>query len=99
MVSPDGFISSNILKPYIMKLFQHVFELALGELCRVQCSNTNASDDIVDMCVATEVHHLLEKPVRPYALQLAVRSIMTKYLKFAKRVLMDPEFAESVGNI
>lgn len=59
----------------------------------------NASNDVVDMCVATEVNHLLEKPVRPYALQLAVRSIVTKYLKFAKRLLQDPEFAVSVDKI
>lgn len=38
----------------------------------------NASDDIVNMCVASDVNHLLEKPVRPYALQLAVRAIAEK---------------------
>lgn len=55
-----------------------------------------ASNDVVDMCVASEVHHLLEKPIKPYALQLAVRSIVMKYLTFAKRLLNDPIFAESV---
>ncbi len=59
----------------------------------------NASEDVVDMCVATGVDHLLEKPVRPYALQLAVRSIVNKYLMFAKRLLQDPDFAETVENI
>ena len=58
-----------------------------------------AGDDVVDMCVATGVNHLLEKPVRPYALQLAVRAIITKYLKFAKKLLQDPDFAESVEKI
>ncbi|MBN2298211.1 MAG: response regulator [Deltaproteobacteria bacterium] len=58
-----------------------------------------ADDDVVDMCVATGVNHLLEKPVRPYALQLAVRGIIAKYLKFAKRLLQDPDFAESVEKI
>ena len=58
-----------------------------------------ADDDVVDMCVATGVNHLLEKPVRPYALQLAVRAIVTKYLNFAKRLLQDPDFAESVEKI
>lgn len=57
----------------------------------------NASDDIVNMCVASDVNHLLEKPVRPYALQLAVRSITNKYLKFAKKLLQDASFAESVA--
>lgn len=58
----------------------------------------NASDDIVNMCVASDVNHLLEKPVRPYALQLAVRAIAEKYLKFAKRLFSDQEYAKSVMN-
>jgi DNA-binding NtrC family response regulator len=57
----------------------------------------NASDDVVDMCVASDVNHLLEKPIKPYALQLAVRAILQKYLKFAKKILQDPVFAESVA--
>ena len=57
----------------------------------------NASDDVVNMCMASDVNHLLEKPVKPYALQLAVRSIISKYLKFAKKLLDDPIFAESVS--
>ena len=57
----------------------------------------NASDDIVNMCVASDVNHLLEKPIRPYALQLAVRSITSKYLKFAKKLLHDPIFAQHVS--
>jgi DNA-binding NarL/FixJ family response regulator len=52
----------------------------------------NASDEVVDMCVAGEVNHLLEKPLRPYALQLAVRAIASKYLNFAKRLREDPDF-------
>lgn len=58
----------------------------------------NASDDIVNMCVASDVNHLLEKPIKPYALQLAVRAIAEKYLKFAKKLFTDPEFAKSVSN-
>ena len=57
----------------------------------------NASDDVVDMCVASDVNYLLEKPIRPYALQLAVRSIVAKYLKFAKKLMKDSEFAEHVA--
>lgn len=57
----------------------------------------NASDDIVNMCVASDVNHLLEKPVKPYALQLAVRAIAEKYLKFAKKLFEDPDFAKSVS--
>jgi CheY-like chemotaxis protein len=58
----------------------------------------NASDDIVNMCVASDVNHLLEKPIKPYALQLAVRAIAEKYLKFAKRLFKDPEFVKSIPN-
>jgi len=58
----------------------------------------NASDDIVNMCVASDVNHLLEKPVRPYALQLAVRAIAEKYLKFAKRLFQDEAYAKSIMN-
>jgi len=57
----------------------------------------NASDDVVNMCVSSNVHYLLEKPIKPYALQLSVRAIVSKYLKFAKKLLQDPEFAESVA--
>jgi response regulator of citrate/malate metabolism len=56
-----------------------------------------ASDDVVNMCVASDVNYLLEKPIKPYALQLAVRAITTKYLKFAKKLLQDPNFAKSTS--
>jgi response regulator of citrate/malate metabolism len=56
-----------------------------------------ASDDIVDMCVSSNINYLLEKPIRSYALQLAVRAIMNKYLKFARKLLQDPLFAQSVS--
>lgn len=56
----------------------------------------NASADVVDMCVAADVTHLLEKPIKPYELQLAVRSIVAKYMRFAKKILRDPEFAAIV---
>ena len=55
-----------------------------------------ASDDVVNMCVASDVNYLLEKPIKPYALQLAVRAIVEKYHKFAKRLLQDSDFAQSV---
>lgn len=59
----------------------------------------NASDDIVNMCIASDVNHLLEKPIKPYALQLAVRAIAEKYLKFAKRLFQDPDFAKNVSGM
>jgi CheY-like chemotaxis protein len=59
----------------------------------------NASDDIVNMCLASKVNYLLEKPIKPYALQLAVRAITDKYLDFAKKLLQDPAYAESVARL
>jgi DNA-binding NtrC family response regulator len=57
----------------------------------------HASEDVVNMCVASDVSHLLEKPIKPYELQLAVRAIVAKYMKFARKVLHDPEFAALVA--
>jgi len=59
----------------------------------------NASDDVVNMCLASNVNYLLEKPVKPYALQLAVRAITAKYLDFAKKLLQDSDFAEHVARL
>ena len=59
----------------------------------------HASDDVVNMCLASEVNHLLEKPIRPFALQLAVRAITAKYLAFAKKLLQDPVFAGKVARV
>ncbi len=52
----------------------------------------NASEEVVDMCVAADINYLLEKPVRPYALQLAVRAIASKYTKFAGRLMGNQAF-------
>jgi DNA-binding NtrC family response regulator len=57
----------------------------------------NASEDVVNMCVASDITHLLEKPIKPYELQLAVRAIVAKYMKFARKVLHDPDFAALVA--
>jgi response regulator of citrate/malate metabolism len=57
----------------------------------------NVSDDVVNMCVASNITYLIEKPIRPYTLQLAVRAIVAKYLKFAKKILQDPALAKSVN--
>ena len=58
-----------------------------------------ASDDIVNMCLASDVNYLLEKPIKPYALQLAVRAITSKYLDFAKKLLQNSSFAECVARL
>jgi len=57
----------------------------------------NASDEMVNRCISSNVNYLLEKPIMPYALQLAVRAIAMKYLTFAKRLLRDPAFAADVS--
>jgi response regulator of citrate/malate metabolism len=59
----------------------------------------NATDDVVNMCVASDVNYLLEKPVRSYALQLAVRSIVAKYMNYSKRLEQHPGIAEKIGRI
>jgi len=51
------------------------------------------------MCLASNVNYLLEKPLKPYALQLAVRAITAKYLDFAKKLLIDQRFAENVARL
>lgn len=56
-----------------------------------------ASADIVNVCIASDINYLLEKPIRPYALQLAVRAIVSKYLRFAKKLYMNPELMKSVA--
>ena len=59
----------------------------------------NASDDVVNMCLASRVNYLLEKPIKPYALQLAVRPITGKYLDFAKKLLQDSTYAASIAKL
>jgi DNA-binding NtrC family response regulator len=57
----------------------------------------NASDEVVQMCVSLDITHLIEKPIRLHTLQMAVRSIVSKYTKFAKRLIMDPSLAETLS--
>jgi CheY-like chemotaxis protein len=59
----------------------------------------DASDDVVNTCVATGVNHLLEKPIRPFALQLAVRAIIAKYLHFTKKLLEDAAFFQQCSQL
>ena len=59
----------------------------------------NASDDVVNMCLAAKVNYLLEKPIKPYALQLAVKAITGKYLDFAKKLLQDTTYAASIAKL
>lgn len=59
----------------------------------------DASDEVVNACVAAGINHLLEKPVRPYALQLAVRAIVSKYISFSRRLIGNPDFANLVSNL
>jgi len=56
----------------------------------------HASDDIVNMCIASNITYLIEKPIRTYTLQLAVLAIVAKYIRFAKRLLEDPALVQTV---
>jgi hypothetical protein len=56
----------------------------------------NASNEVVDMCVASNITYLIEKPIRPYSLQMSVRAIVSKYVRFARKLLEDPALAESI---
>jgi DNA-binding NtrC family response regulator len=58
-----------------------------------------ADEDVVNMCLASDITYLIEKPIRAYTLQLAVRAIVAKYIKFAKKILKDPGLAEYVGSL
>lgn len=58
-----------------------------------------ASEDIVNRCIESNIHYLLEKPMKTYTLQLAVRAIVGKYLCFAKRLLGDVAYADRVAKI
>jgi DNA-binding NarL/FixJ family response regulator len=59
----------------------------------------DANDDVVNTCVASGVNHLLEKPVRPFALQLAIRAIIAKYLNFTKKLLEDATFLKQCSRL
>ncbi|MBA4417115.1 MAG: response regulator [Syntrophus sp. (in: bacteria)] len=59
----------------------------------------NASNDIVNMCIASDITYLIEKPIMPYTLQLAIRAIVAKYIRFAKRLLEDPSLAETIAGL
>ena len=58
-----------------------------------------AGEDVVDMCMASGVNHLLEKPIRRYALQFAIRAIASKYQGFALKLMRDPSFAQDIEEI
>lgn len=59
----------------------------------------NASNEVVNQCISSDVTYLLEKPIRSYALQLAVRAIVMKYVKFAQRLFRNPTFAARVKTV
>ncbi len=58
-----------------------------------------ASEEIVNQCIAADITYLIEKPIQFYALQLAVRAIVQKYIAFAKRLLNDPSFAANISKL
>jgi CheY-like chemotaxis protein len=81
---------------YFLDAIEHKFPTAHEDSIII---SGNASEDVVNMCLASRVNYLLEKPIKPYALQLAVRAITEKYLDFAKKLLQDSSYAASVANL
>ncbi len=59
----------------------------------------NANDEVVNICIASDITYLLEKPIKQYALQLAVRAIVSKYVKFARILMQDPVLAHRVTTL
>jgi response regulator of citrate/malate metabolism len=59
----------------------------------------NASDDIVNMCIAADITYLLQKPIEFYSLQLAVRAIVAKYIKFARKLLKSQDLIDAIENM
>ena len=58
-----------------------------------------ANEEIVERCLELGITHLLEKPVSPYGLELAVRSVVARYTNFLKILSQDPAFEEMVKSI
>ncbi len=58
-----------------------------------------ADEDVVENCLVAGVSCLLEKPVRPYALQFAVRTLVSKYVNFAPRLLSDSALSRDVARL
>jgi DNA-binding NtrC family response regulator len=81
---------------YFLDAIEHRYPTAYEDAIMI---SGNASDDVVNMCLASNVNYLLEKPLKPYALQLAVRAITAKYLEFAKKLMEDSRFAENVARL
>ena len=93
-----------ILDVYLGKKTAFDFLDQISDQCAWAAEDTviisgNASDDIVNMCIASNIAHLLEKPMKAYTLKLAVRAIVGKYLRFAKRLLGDSVYAGRVAQI
>ncbi len=93
-----------ILDVYLGKESAFNFLDAVSDGCPWASEDTiiitgHASDDIVNMCIASNITHLLEKPIKGYTLKLAVRAIVSKYILFAKRILGNAEFAKNVARM
>jgi CheY-like chemotaxis protein len=93
-----------ILDVYLGKKTAFDFLDQISDQCAWASEDTviitgNASDDVVNMCIAANITYLIEKPMKPYELKLAVRAIVGKYLRFAKRLLGDSDYADCVAKI
>lgn len=58
-----------------------------------------ADESIVESCLVAGVGYLLEKPVKPFSLQFAVRTLVSKYVRFAPKLMSDPALARDIQRI
>ena len=91
-----------ILDVYLGKNSAFDFLDAVSEGCPWASEDTiiitgHASDDIVNLCIASNITQLLDTPIKGYTLKLAVRAIASTYILFAKRILGNAEFAKNVA--
>ncbi|MBW2066883.1 MAG: response regulator [Deltaproteobacteria bacterium] len=53
-----------------------------------------ASEDVVNMCTASDIRHFLEKPVSLYALQHAVLNTVSRYIRWASKFCKCPGLSD-----
>ncbi len=80
----------------LLDAISHKFPMAYEDTIIITGS---ANDQVVQMCLALNITYLIEKPIRPFTLQMAVRSIVAKYTKFAKKLLTDPDLAATLNSL
>ena len=68
----DGFRFIDAIKPKFPNVYKDIIMIT-----------GYASVDLVNICLASGINYLLEKPIKQYELHFAVRSILEKYIRIA----------------